>query len=90
MKDPLDRLIYRGNKPLPECDYSPKSNGYTVFNIHLSHDQMKTLNDAPMGVTLSQYVRNLIRGDFEADGLNWPHDIPDKRGKHSKRKVVQR
>lgn len=77
-KDPLDILIYKGDEELPKREYTPERHESHLV-ILVTKAQLEALNATPMGVSKSQYVRNLIRADQEADGLVWPPDEPTKR-----------
>lgn len=63
MNDPLDILL---KQPISEALTG-------VFNPV----EMSAIKTAPMGVSIEQYIRNLVRSDMEADGL-WPEVCVDE------------
>lgn len=60
MQDPLDRIV------LDSAAHR------TQLVVVVSREQLQALHDLKLPISMAQYIRNLIRADFEADGLEFP------------------
>lgn len=83
MNDPIDKLITQGPMPLPQPHKRRKGKGYRgkdrrIKSLTLSQKQANLVEAASKRLGFSQYIRNLIRRDIEAEGKIWPNDLTSK------------
>lgn len=82
--DPLDKLIsYDPIPPLPNTKHKaprkrknrPPSFAPVGKCFVLGPRQAAIVEKQSKAIGFSQYMRNLIRADVEADGLTWPDEV---------------